>query len=70
MVLNTEQEMPASARVANMPAKEPVTPEPNCPRTYTIPAARKTGRRPCVSENGARIMGATAKQRVKMVMPA
>lgn len=37
--------------------------------TNRMPEAMNTGRRPLISENGARTMGATAKPVVKVVMP-
>jgi len=70
IVENTEHEMPAIARVTRSSEKDAVTAEPIYEMQYTTPATRNTSLRPRNSEKGARIIGARAKHKVKVVIPA
>jgi hypothetical protein len=61
MVEKVDPPTPAKKRTTSMPAYDWVNPVHNWHMTKRIPEAMNTGRRPLISEKGARTMGAIPK---------
>lgn len=69
IVENVELMQPVKNRQTHMPAKVGVTAETTWKTTHSTPVTMKTGRRPLISLNGARNIGAMPKPHVKRVTP-
>jgi len=69
MVEKVDPPRPPKKRATSMPVYELVREHANCMATKRIPVAMKTGRRPLISENGARNMGPIPKPAVNTVIP-
>src|SRR5271156_6775456 len=69
IVANVLAPAPTKNLATNIPANESVTAQPNSAITNTTPEQMKTGRRPLISDIGARTIGEMAKPMAQVVTP-